>query len=346
MFFNILSILRSAIDKAWDCIFAKSTDTTTEQALGELFSNSDYIERRQFGRLHKIVIGLLGGDLERELELSTSMINDTDSTKRTALTWAAARGDEHAVRTLLKYNAKPNTACIAGNSPLLLAARASRPGAIKPLIEAGAWIDWKNSWQYTALHYAACYRNTNDHLRPLLEAGADVNAKDAYGSSPLAVAVDYGQAESARILLDYGANVESRDYTGYTPLLRCIEWNSHQILRLLLGRQAKYTVRTSRGDTVLHLAANRGDLKTIIILTEAGLRDVDSEAINHKGFTAKDLLSRRFETSVEIRTAIERLLSTVRDANAESGNPALNTELCGEECSTEVFEDAVEQQVK
>ena len=139
---------------------------------------------------------------------------------------------------------------------------------------------------------------------------------------------------------------ESRDYTGYTPLLRCIEWNSHQVLRLLLGRQANYTIRTSKGDTVLHLAANRGDLKTITILTEAGLRDVDSEATNHKGFTAEDLLSGRLETSVEFGTAMESLLRTVRDANAESGNPTLNTDSCGEECSTEVFEDAVEQQVK
>lgn len=345
MFFDILNIPRSAISKAWDCIFAKSTDPTTEQALGELFPNSDYIETRQFGRLHKIVIGLLGGDLERELEMSASAINDTDNTKRTALTWAAARGDEHAVRTLLKYDASPNTACIAGNSPLLLAARASRPGAIKPLIEAGARIDWKNSWQYTALHYAAYYQNTENHLRPLLEAGADMNAKDVFGLSPLAIAVDYGRAESARILLDYGANIESRDYTGYTPSLRCIEWNSHQILRLLLGRQAKYNVRTSRGDTVLHLAANRGDLKTIQILIEAGLRDVDSEATNHEGFTAEDLLSRRLETSVEVRTAMESLLRTVRDTNAESSRLTLGTASNGEECSTEVFEDAVEQQV-
>ena len=57
----------------------------------ELFSNTDYIESQQFTKLHKIVLKLISTDIEQELEVSTSTINSTDSTGRTALAWASAR---------------------------------------------------------------------------------------------------------------------------------------------------------------------------------------------------------------------------------------------------------------
>ena len=57
----------------------------------ELFSSTDYIESQQFTKLHKIVLKLISIDIEQELEVSTSTIDSTDSTGRTALAWASAR---------------------------------------------------------------------------------------------------------------------------------------------------------------------------------------------------------------------------------------------------------------
>ena len=82
---------RSAVQKAWQCILAKEADATSEKALVELFSEMDYLESQQFTKLHKIVLKLVPTDLEQELQVSTSTIDSTDSTQRTALAWASAR---------------------------------------------------------------------------------------------------------------------------------------------------------------------------------------------------------------------------------------------------------------
>ena len=82
---------RSAVQKAWQCILAKEADATSEKALVELFSETDYLESQQFTKLHKIVLKLIPTDLEQELEVSTSTIDSIDSTERTALAWASAR---------------------------------------------------------------------------------------------------------------------------------------------------------------------------------------------------------------------------------------------------------------
>ena len=63
----------------------------SEKALVELFPSTDHLESQQFTKIHKIVLKLIPTKLEQELEVSTSMIDSTDSTERTALAWASAR---------------------------------------------------------------------------------------------------------------------------------------------------------------------------------------------------------------------------------------------------------------
>jgi ankyrin repeat protein len=55
-----------------------------------------------------LVLGLAAASLEEELYRSPENVDARDSRGRTALGWAAARGDENSVITLLRFGAEPN----------------------------------------------------------------------------------------------------------------------------------------------------------------------------------------------------------------------------------------------
>ena len=77
---------RTAFDWAWDTILEASQNETTVKTLRQLFPDTDNrLEERQFTRLHQIVLGLNGRDLEAELIDSQTNINAVDSRGKTAL---------------------------------------------------------------------------------------------------------------------------------------------------------------------------------------------------------------------------------------------------------------------
>lgn len=290
------------------------------------------------------MIGLAPFNLEQELEFSTSTINSIDHTGRTPLAWAAARGDKETIRTLLKYDANPNAVCIASNSPLQLAVRAIRPGAIQPLIEANAQVNWGNTWHFTSLHYAVMYHDDERYVRPLLEAGAEIDAINCLGQSALALTAQYNSGRCAGLLLARGADIESQDRDGWTPLLRSVVFNSHDVLRVLLEWNADHTVRTLGSDTILHVAASKGDTETILLLAQAKLRGFDMEAVNRDGFTATGLLSQRAGLSLDTKVALEDLFHTVEGLNAEGYKEILDAASKDADDPAEAFEDALEHQ--
>lgn len=64
-------------------------------------------------------------------------VSCADSKKRTALHFAAAKGDDVMVRTLLNHGANPNLKDVNGNTPLHLAACSSHIKIVTMLVESG-----------------------------------------------------------------------------------------------------------------------------------------------------------------------------------------------------------------
>jgi ankyrin repeat protein len=120
---------------------------------------------------------------------------------------------------------------------------------------------------WTALMWAAYWRNA-EVVRLLTDAKADLNPEDRFGRTALHLVFDgshRGAIEpTVRVLLEAGANPTSRMHGGETPL---------------------------------HLAVNRGDMASILLLIEAG---ADVNAVTKDGVTAlANALSRRDDADIE-----------------------------------------------
>ncbi|KAF1843158.1 ankyrin, partial [Cucurbitaria berberidis CBS 394.84] len=135
--------------------------------------------------LHRIVLGLDFSMIEICLSENPGCINVVDSTGRTALSWAAQRGMTEVTNQLLISGADPNICTSNGHSPLQYAASARNPGCIQPLLDYGATIDQTDVEGQTPLHYATVHQNDLAYYRPLIEAGADVNWRTNWHATPL-----------------------------------------------------------------------------------------------------------------------------------------------------------------
>jgi ankyrin repeat protein len=251
-------------------------------------------------------------DFDTQLPALTFLINATDSQGRTALSWAAARGDVQIVKKLLRCGADPNIGSSCDMVPLHFAMRPASPRSIVPLLAAGANVNYMSNWLQTPLHHAAAYKDDVRFLEPLIDSGADVNARDFDGNTPLGCAALSDHVKSIELLLESGANINNRDLRGWTAILDAVDSNSHRSITVLLKNGADYTLPLNTGCTVLHRAAERGDIETIQILTKAGMKNLPIDATNDSGFCARSVLQNRPGVSSDLASAFDRLLSSIQ----------------------------------
>ena len=214
-----------------------------------MFNDEKYFDSRQFPLFHKIILGLNGADLGNQLELSASQLNARDADGRTALSWAAARGDEAAVSQLLHAKANPNIAGHDGRTPLHWAALSSSHETVKMLLGFKADTDARDQWLRTPIHYASCNhaaRNKDDpeYGATLLAHGADINAQDCHERTGLGYAAKCNHHECLAMLLRKEADPSIADNWGFTPLFEAAKASHHESLRLLTQHGAPYNGQT------------------------------------------------------------------------------------------------------
>jgi CubicO group peptidase (beta-lactamase class C family) len=105
-----------------------------------------------------------------------------------------------------------------------------------------------------SLHEAALMGNIGA-VRQHIEAGSDLNKKDAYGSTPLIIAITFGKTEVARALIEAGADMEIRDNNGSTPLHLAAFFCRTEIAKALLDKGANKYLRNNSGSTAFDIVA-------------------------------------------------------------------------------------------
>ena len=271
--------------------------------------DSDFMERRQFTLLHKIVLGLSERNLREELELSTASLNQGDTQQRTPLCWAAIRNDTTAVEILLSYNANPDLVDENNRSPLSY----TWGGTVcKLLLNAGADVNIRDSsFQRTALHHLCHGPNaTVECVDLLVAAGLDVDVRDIHNEAPLLVAVFMHHTAIAERLIELGANVNLENLPSNDTAIRFAIWhNRSDIIPLLLSKGANYRSINSDGRNIAHTAATGANTSVIELLANANLEDLDFQLQDKNGKTPFDYLNERevlIDAEIGIHEAFHR----------------------------------------
>eukprot|EP00108_Taenia_solium_P003366 TsM_001129700 transcript=TsM_001129700 gene=TsM_001129700 len=112
------------------------------------------------------------------------MIRPSNPYRRT-LTEAIESNDPAALEALFQQGVNPNIIlCEDGEVPLLKAARRGSDRALHVILEHGATVTATDTWNNTALHYAADAGNMSC-VHQLLQRGSPINALNYYEVTPL-----------------------------------------------------------------------------------------------------------------------------------------------------------------
>jgi ankyrin repeat protein len=292
-----------------------------EESLRTLFWDEDWFEEQEFPLFHQIVLGKLKRDLEEELHLSRHLVNEVDFDHRTALSWAAQRGDRRFVDILLQFGADPNIPNRQGMTPLLFAAAHNQTSEItNSLLHAGANPSALDLRKWTALHHAAIYQDNPSILRSLLAAGLDVKSEYDLGATALSFAARKNHVQSLLCLIGAGGDInKSEDFgtSGFeTSMTQAVEFRAHEAVEILLENGASYT-NSVQGWNILHTVASDGDVRMMQILTKAKLQGLDPNATNWSNkapwdhVTPRVVFSKRSDLSPELEQAFEALLKSI-----------------------------------
>ena len=332
-----------------------------EEALLCLTRGSDFIEEQNYSQLHRIILRLSLLDLEEQILAHLDKVNTTDIMGRTPLAWAACRGDDRAIVTLLRYGAKVNTLDIQNSAPVCHAADRNHATCVRLLLEAGADPDIAASRGHKVggpLNCAA--RNASDPvvLKTLLDFDANPESSGVDGMTPLIHASRRDRADFAVLLLEYGADINAKSALGQTPLTTAIAYNSHNVLQLLLDRWFEYTeCPRLKGPDLLQIVSLYAGIETMSILTAT-----DHLLLKYdKFYGLSDFITRlrqRPDATDKLVLAFEELLDVIKqDSTAGVGSEDLmesglippgqhgETEMLEHDGSTESddeFENAVE----
>ena len=278
------------------------------------------LDERDFSPIHKTILKLEYCNINQQIRAYHNQINSPDSDGHTALMWAARRDDTESLNLLVQAGADVHLRNHRGMPALHHAARASREESVRLLLSAGAdprQLDTFGGW--SALHQAAYSANPAGvgKVKCLIQAGADPDAKTKLGGTPLQRAAFTNNALVAKALLDNGADIRTVDNDGDSALFQSIRSQADDVTLLLLSRKADYKAWDSRGNSVLHGAALWGSCRTLDILHDAELHDIDPHARNRQDRTPLQLALARAHKPEGFIEKLQELLTDIRIRNTE-----------------------------
>lgn len=168
-------------------------------------------------------------------------VNLRASDSSTALI-AAVRGERsEIVKLLLSRSANANIVENIGRTPLILAIENGDIESITALLKNRVNVDLRDRRGETALTLATKQNNAPVVDLILNTAVVDVNVPDSLGTTPLMVAAEQGDTNTAKSLMEKGANIEAEDAQGRTAFFRAKLARQTQTMALLTAEGARTT---------------------------------------------------------------------------------------------------------
>ncbi|XP_038626286.1 inversin [Tachyglossus aculeatus] len=198
-----------------------------------------------------------------------SVKDDSDLEGRPSFMWAAGKGSDDVLRTMLslKLDIDINMADKYGGTALHAAALSGHVSTVKLLLDHNAQVDATDVMKHTPL-FRACEMGHKDVIQTLIKGGARVDLVDQDGHSPLHWAALGGNADVCQILIENKINPNVQDYAGRTPL-QCAAYGGYiHCMAVLMENNADPNIQDKEGRTALHWSCNNGYLDAIKLLLD------------------------------------------------------------------------------
>lgn len=328
-----------------------------------LFPPPDLDDLFEFSKLHKAVLCLAAEDFENALQTMQGNVDVPDSRGRTPLSWAIRCEEHEFAKSLIAQGADCNLRDKRGCVPLFAAAWISEH-SINVLLEGGADVNAQSPlFDGTALHRAAQSTGGIDPslalVRALVKADSNIDACDHWGMTPLYYAIDQRNLDVAEYLNSCGSDTRLQDKSGCNGLSWATKRNMYSAVKLILEKNEDHTGQIDPNGTLMHLAAEYADSRTLHLLAHGGLARRDINSKNKKGLTPFQVGLQRQNVDAEWREAFADFLKSVDEDYPHSEPPqpfsnnirrsqapsasAVSRDINDSE---EEFEDAVETQVQ
>ncbi|NXV14294.1 INVS protein, partial [Cepphus grylle] len=196
-----------------------------------------------------------------------SVKDDSDLEGRTSFMWAAGKGSDDVIRTMLtlKLDIDINMTDKYAGTALHAAALSGHVSTVKLLLEHNAQVDALDVMKHTPL-FRACEMGHKEVIQTLIKGGARVDLVDQDGHSPLHWAALGGNADVCQILIENKINPNVQDYAGRTPL-QCAAYGGYINCMVSLGIILIFVLLYClQGRTALHWLCNNGYLDAIKLL--------------------------------------------------------------------------------
>ena len=338
---------RTPLDTYYENYFtAKEEDRMAD--LLPIFEAYDVFDYWNSSYIHLIVLGCVNVDLATYLTLSPDPIDIRDSWGRTALMWAAWRGDSHSVSALLSFGADPQATSHDGNSVLIYATYGGSLKCMGLLLSTGADINHTSHSLLTPA-MVGCRLGDNEAIAKVrCVRGATFEASRQQHFTPLYTAAVSNNVATLRFLLDCGASVDVEDWNCSTPLSTAISFNNHAMAEELINRGYNLNSACVFEVSYLWSAAVFGDERMFRLLMKAKPA-IDISWSDSQHCTAKDRIHQRVQIMGHKNPAAIRLEAAFRELEevcedeykimSERGEPS--TDLGDEDREgAEIFYDA------
>uniref|UniRef100_A0A674E4K7 Inversin n=1 Tax=Salmo trutta TaxID=8032 RepID=A0A674E4K7_SALTR len=197
-----------------------------------------------------------------------SVKDEPDLEGRTAFMWAAGKGSDDVIRTMLTLtpHIDINMADKYGGTALHAASLSGHVSTVRLLLERGAVVDSLDVMKHTPL-FRACEMGHRHIILTLIKGSARVHLVDLDGHTALHWAALGGNAEVCQLLMENGISPNVQDQAGRTPL-QCAAYGGYITCMavLLMENNADPNIQDKEGRTALHWSCNNGYLDAVKLL--------------------------------------------------------------------------------
>ncbi|MDM8335451.1 ankyrin repeat domain-containing protein [Wolbachia pipientis] len=192
-------------------------------------------------------------DEEEKVSNSVSTQAKSEGKKITVVELEESSASEALIQKLFS-NDDLNAKDSMGYTALHKAVFSKRFDEVKLLIDKGARVDVQDKHGLTPLFYSVM--NNDEKMIKLLVETGNANVNLGKYNNPLGIAITRGYIKSAEYLINKGANLDQQDSIGRTLLHKAAEDGNLAAVKFLIDHGARLDVLDTWNNTPLHVAAN------------------------------------------------------------------------------------------